>query len=77
MSGLGGAPVLDFGGGALGSLGLSSIYGNGNRDFRYNNGGGATVMAENNWWGTVAPVAGQFAGSIDYTPWLVTDPNAP
>ncbi|GEM_PF-827720 len=76
MSGLGGAPILDFGGGAD-SIGQSSFFGNGNRDFRYNNGGGATVMAENNWWGTVAPVAGQFAGSIDYTPWLLTDPNAP
>jgi hypothetical protein len=76
MSGLGGAPVLDFGGGGD-SDGQSSIFGNGNRDFRYNNGGGATVMAENNWWGTVAPAAGQFAGSIDYTPWLPTDPNAP
>ena len=76
MSGLGGVPVLDFGGGGD-SDGQSSIFGNGNRDFRYNNGGGATVMAENNWWGTVAPVAGQFAGSIDYTPWLLTDPNAP
>ena len=76
-SGLGGAPVLDFGGGGLGSLGLNSIYGNGNRDFRYNNGGGATVMAENNWWGQDPPVGGQFVGSIDRTPWLAVDPNAP
>ena len=76
MSGLGGAPVLDFGGGGD-SDGQSSFYGNGNRDFRYNNGGGATAMAENNWWGTAAPVAGQFAGSIDRTPWLLADPNAP
>ena len=39
---------------------------------------GATVMAENNWWGTATPVAGQFAGSIDYTPVHPgTDPNAP
>ena len=77
LSGLGGVPVIDFGGGLLGSVGQSSIFGNGNRDFRYNNGGGATAMAENNWWGTVAPVAGQFAGSVDRTPWLLTDPNAP
>ena len=76
LSGLGGVPVIDFGGGGD-SDGQSSIFGNGNRDFRYNNGGGATVRAENNWWGTVAPVAGQFAGGIDYTPWLLTDPNAP
>ncbi len=76
MSGLSGAPILDFGGGGD-SLGQSSFYGNGNRDFRYNNGGGATVMAENNWWGTITPAAGQFAGSIDRTPWLLADPNAP
>ncbi|MGD9613453.1 MAG: beta strand repeat-containing protein, partial [Kiritimatiellia bacterium] len=76
MSGLGGAPILDFGGGAD-SAGQSSFFGNGNRDFRYNNGGGATVMAENNWWGVAAPVAGQFAGSIDYVPALAADPNAP
>ena len=77
MSGLGGVPVLDFGGGLLGSVGQSSIFGNGNRDFRYNNGGAATVMAENNWWGIDPPVNGQFAGSIDRNPWLTSDPNAP
>ncbi len=76
LSGLGGVPVLDFGGGGD-SAGQSSIFGNVNRDFRYNGGGGATVMAENNWWGTVAPVAGQFTANVDYTPWLLTDPNAP
>ena len=72
MSGLGGAPTLDFGGGTLGCLGNSSIFGNGNRDFRYNNGGGATVMAENNWWGVGG---GTFAGSIDHVPALGSDPN--
>ena len=72
MSGLGGAPTLDFGGGTLGCLGNSSIFGNGNRDFRYNNGGGATVMAENNWWGVGG---GTFAGSIDRVPALGSDPN--
>ena len=77
MSGLGGVPVLDFGGGTLGSVGQSSIFGNGNRDFRYNNGGAATVMAENNWWGIAPPVNGQFAGSVDRNPWLTSDPNAP
>ena len=76
MSGLT-VPVLDFGGGLLGSVGQSSIFGNGNRDFRYNNGGGTTVMAENNWWGVAPPVNGQFAGSIDRNPWLTSDPNAP
>lgn len=75
VSGLGGVPALDFGGGTLGSLGQSSIYGNGNKDFRYNNGGGTPVMAENNWWGVAPPAAGQFAGSIDWAPWLLTDPD--
>ncbi len=74
-SGLAGLPVLDFGGGTLGSVGQSSIYGNGNRDFR--NGGAGAVMAENNWWGVAPPANSQFAGSIDRNPWLVADPNAP
>ena len=75
MSGLGGVPILDFGGGGD-SNGQSSFFGNGNRDFRYNNGGGATVMAENNWWGAnLDPVAnGQTAGSIDADPWRATAP---
>ena len=78
MSGLGGAPILDFGGGGD-SAGQSSIFGNGNRDFRYNDGGGATVMAQNNWWGQDPPVAGQFApaASIDRSNWLTSDPNMP
>ena len=78
MSGLT-VPVMDFGGGLLGSTGNSSIYGNGNRDFRYNNGGGATVLAQNNWWGQDPPVAGQFApaASIDRSNWLTSDPNMP
>lgn len=68
-----GAPVLDFGGGALGSLGLSSIYGNANRDFR-NGGAGTTVMAQSNWWGIGG---GTFAGTVDHGNPLATDPNAP
>jgi len=74
-SGLGGAPVMDFGvlgGGPLGSLGQSSIYGNGNRDFR-NNGAGL-VLAQDNWWGVNPPAAGQFAGAVDYSNWLVAPP---
>ncbi len=75
MSGLGGVPVLDFGGGGD-SAGQSSFFGNGNRDFRYNNGGGATVMAVNNWWGAdLDPVAnGQTFGSIDADPWMSDPP---
>ncbi len=65
--------VMDFGGGVLGSLGHSSLFGNGNRDFR--NAGAGTVMAEDNWWGSVEPSASQFAGAVDYVPWLMSDPN--
>lgn len=73
-SGLGGAPLLDFGGGGLGSPGQNSFYGNVNRDFRYNNGGGATVMARSNWWGVGG---GTIAGNIDRSDPLGADPNAP
>jgi len=67
-------PVIDFGGGLLGSLGQNSIHGNGHRDFRYNNGGSGIVMAQSNWWGIAPPAAGQFAGNVNYTNWLVTPP---
>ncbi len=75
-SGLGGAPVIDFGGGGMASLGNNWFFGNGNVDFRYNNGGGATAMAENNWWNMDAdPVAnGRTVGNVDATPWLPAAP---
>ncbi len=68
---------IDFGGGTLGSPGLNSFYNNGNRDFRYNNGGGATVAAQQSWWGAVPPVGGQVAGDVDFSNWLLADPNTP
>lgn len=67
--------ALDFGGGAFVSPGLNSIFGNINRDVRNNEGAAPLLMAENNWWGTVTPAGAQFAGSVDYTPWLLVDPN--
>ncbi|MDZ4199875.1 MAG: hypothetical protein U1E27_11400, partial [Kiritimatiellia bacterium] len=70
-----GTPVFDFGGGALGSPGLGSYYNNTLHAFRYD--GPGTVSAENNWWGTAAPDGSLFSGSVDFAPWLVTDPNAP
>ena len=70
-----GALATDFGGGPD-SLGQSSFYGNGT-DFRYNNGAGGTILAQYNWWGTPAPVAGQFVGSVDYSNPQPADPNAP
>ena len=69
----GGPYTVDFGGGGLGSIGQNSFYGNANRDFRIN--GGVTTKAQSNWWGQVPPVAGQFAGSVDWTDWLLTDPT--
>lgn len=70
--------ATDFGGGGD-SAGQSSFFGNGNADFRYNNGAGGTIRAENNWWGAnLDPVAnGQTAGLIDATPWRDTVPPAP
>ena len=69
------AYALDFGGGVFFPAGgNNSFYANGYRDMR-NQVGGQTAMAENNWWGQDPPVAGQFQGSIDYTPWLATDPH--
>ena len=64
---------LDFGGGGT-SGGFSSFFGNGNRDFRYNDGTLITVDAQNNWWGVAPPAAGQFAGDIDWTNWLLAAP---
>ena len=63
--------TYDFGGAGQ-SAGNSSIHGNGSRDF--NNSGAGSISAENNWWGVAPPVAGQFQGAVDYTPWLTLDP---
>lgn len=68
-----GPRTVDFGGGLLAGIGQNSFYGNGNRDFRINPG--INASAQNNWWGQVPPVAGQFAGTVDWSNWLLTDPN--
>ncbi|MBN2483151.1 MAG: inverse autotransporter beta domain-containing protein [Candidatus Omnitrophica bacterium] len=65
--------TADFGGGSLGSAGNNSIYNNG--AFDVNNTTAFNVIAENNWWGTDSPIAGQFNGLVDYTPWLMSTPN--
>jgi hypothetical protein len=65
----------DLGGGASGSPGLNSIYGNSgckwgspsDHVYVYDS---LTVKAENNWWGEDPPDATQFRGPIDYDPWL-------
>lgn len=68
----GGLTQIDLGGGAFGSAGMNSIYGNA-IDLRYN--GPGTAVAQFNWWGTATPVAGQFSGSIDWSNPLAADPN--
>lgn len=77
MSFTGAGPYnIDCGGSLLfHGVGQNSFYGNGNRDLRAT--GGIDVSAQSNWWGQVPPVAGQFAGSVDWSNWLLTDPNAP
>jgi hypothetical protein len=70
----GAGAVVDFGGGALGSLGQSSIYGNGNVDMREVGPGGA-IVAQHNWWGIAPPAAGQFGGTVDYSNWLIAPPT--
>jgi len=68
---------LDFGGGAEGSLGLNEVYGNDQDGFGFydvNNVGTGPLTAENNWWGTATPLAAQFAGTVDYDPWLTSAP---
>ncbi|QAT16371.1 hypothetical protein BU251_00785 [Candidatus Velamenicoccus archaeovorus] len=64
---------VDFGGGSLGSEGLNSIYSNVLYD--YNNLQASTISAQSNWWGTADPQASQFNGAVDYSHWLVSDPN--
>lgn len=65
--------LADFGGGANGSSGQCSIYGN--TVFNMDNTGVAQVSAQSNWWGSATPAPGKFSGSIDYTNALASDPN--
>jgi len=54
----------------LGSFDLNvrncGIYDNSNYDIITD----FSVDFEYNWWGTDSPAAGQFSGTVDYTPWL-------
>lgn len=65
-------PIIDFGGGALGSIGYNSIYGN-TPDFN-NSIAGLIVKAQHNWWGQSPPNAGQFNGDVDYDFHLTSAP---
>ncbi|MBN2483633.1 MAG: DUF1565 domain-containing protein [Candidatus Omnitrophica bacterium] len=64
---------IDLGNGSLGATGNNLIYNNANFDIS-NLVAGVTISAENNWWGQDPPVAGQFNGLVDYTPYLTTAP---
>ena len=64
----------DLGGGARGSEGFNSIYGNGYYHVR--NGTPNTIRAENNWWGEDPPNPILFSGFVDYDPWLIKPPGA-
>lgn len=67
--------ITDLGGGAIGSIGLNSIYDNGEEMDVSNFRGDATIMAENNWWGQAPPDPLKFYGNVDYTPWLSSAPS--
>ena len=75
----GGTASLDFGGGALGSAGGNSIFGNLGAYDVDNEGSfsGATpenLVAQSNWWGTASPDGSRVRRTV-YTNWLTTAPN--
>jgi hypothetical protein len=77
-SGYTNAVTADFGGGALGSIGHNSIYGNSLYDMINQTVG--PVTAQHNWWGSATPLDSQFSeslplGTIDHTNPLSSDPN--
>lgn len=52
-----------------------------NNDYEVYSHTNCTILAENNWWGSSSPSAGQFimtsGSTIDYDPWLTSSPFAP
>ena len=64
---------LDLGGGWESGAGLNSLFGN--VGGQVNNGAAATLLAENNWWGAAPPNAALILGTVDFVPWLLSDPN--
>jgi hypothetical protein len=65
-------PVIDIGGGALGSTGLNSINNNANDDVANDTLVG--IMAKYNWWGQAPPDSDKFFGPVDYSEWLTSSP---
>jgi hypothetical protein len=70
----GGTFDYDFGGGTLASVGLNSIFAN-SSGVDINNDTGVSIKAENNWWGTAPPNPARFSGTVDFNPYLTSDPN--
>jgi len=67
----------DLGNGSTGSTGHNSIANNTLQQI-CNFNDTATVMAENNWWGSgLGPRPGKIIGLVDYSPWLEEDPQVP
>ena len=64
---------LDLGGGWESGAGLNSLFGN--VGGQVSNGAAATLLAENNWWGAAPPNAALILGTVDFVPWLLSDPN--
>jgi len=67
-------PVMDIGGGALGSAGRNSIYNNTDSDVDNDDPAAHTIMAKYNWWGQAVPAAGEFSGAVDYSGYLTSSP---
>ncbi|MFH2138699.1 MAG: inverse autotransporter beta domain-containing protein [Candidatus Omnitrophota bacterium] len=65
--------VMDLGNGSLGSAGYNSIYDNG--ILHIDNNTTWAISAENNWWGQFSPTDTYFDGTVDYTPYLSSNPN--
>jgi parallel beta helix pectate lyase-like protein len=70
----GGVFDYDLGGGGLGSAGLNSIFANGS-GYDIDNDTATSITAQNAWWGASPPNPGRFSGAVDYTGYLVSDPN--
>jgi hypothetical protein len=51
------------------------IYRSGSSSKAVDNNTGTTVVAEKNWWGTGSPTGSYFEGSVDYQPYLTSDPG--
>lgn len=72
-------PVIDLGGGALGSAGNNSIFSNVNQEVFVDLDGGE-LKAENNWWGVSTGLDGgevslNGASTIDADPFLIEAPE--